>query len=168
MWRGAVFALVMMLAGGGPIGGFANDGEPGPTGNRHTDAANEQAVRPVPGAVIRPFDPPDNPYGSGHRGVDLAADPGNDVRTALRGEVHFSGVVAGTGWVSINHGGGLRTTYGDLGPRSVSTGAQVSAGDVVGELADGASHLDWGALVDDGYIDPMSLLGDWEVRLVAR
>ena len=130
-------------------------------------AHDTQAVPPVPGPVIRPFEPPDHEYGPGHRGVDLQAEPGEPVRAALPGQVHFSGVVAGTGWVSIDHGGGLRTTYGDLDPRQVSGGAQVQAGTVIGTLADEASHLDWGARVDGAYIDPMTLLGEWEVRLVA-
>ena len=89
------------------------------------------------------------------------------MRAALPGQVHFAGEVAGVGWVSIDHGVGLRTTYGDLDPRLVSAGQQVQAGTVLGEVAAGATHLDWGAIADGTYIDPMSLLGAWEVRLVA-
>ena len=29
-------------------------------------------VWPVTGPVIRGFDPPDDPYGTGHRGIDIA------------------------------------------------------------------------------------------------
>jgi hypothetical protein len=33
-------------------------------------------VWPVTGPVIREFDPPDSPYGSGHRGIDVAVPVG--------------------------------------------------------------------------------------------
>ena len=36
-------------------------------------------VRPVPGALARPFRAPTGPYGAGHRGVDLLAAPGEPV-----------------------------------------------------------------------------------------
>lgn len=136
------------------------------------------AVRPVVGAVVRPFDPPVNPYGAGHRGVDLAAAPGEHVRAALPGTVAFAGPVAGRGWVTVDHGGGLRTTYGDVVP-SVGVDDEVGAGDVIGQLADGARHLDWGARLarigggaegpgDPGdYIDPLSLLERWRPRLTS-
>ena len=34
---------------------------------------------PVVGPVIQTFDPPDTPYGSGHRGIDIAASVGTTV-----------------------------------------------------------------------------------------
>jgi murein DD-endopeptidase MepM/ murein hydrolase activator NlpD len=129
-------------------------------------AAAGPAHRPVPGVVVRPFEAPASRYGPGHRGVDLAASPGDPVRAALPGTVHFSGLVAEAGWVTIDHGG-LHTTYGDLAPRDVVAGQSVRAGQVIGRLAEGATHLDWGARVGEDYIDPLSLLGRWEVRLVA-
>ena len=48
-----------------PAGGVVVDGQTSGTG----------AIRPVPGRVVRFFDPPEHPYGPGHRGVDLAAEP---------------------------------------------------------------------------------------------
>jgi murein DD-endopeptidase MepM/ murein hydrolase activator NlpD len=122
------------------------------------------AVRPVPGPVTRPFDPPPHPYGPGHRGVDLAADPGDPVRAALPGTVTFAGPVAGTAWVTVDHGGGLRTTYGDLVPARAA-GDAVAAGGVVGHLVEGAHHLDWGARLDDAYLDPLDLLVRWRSHL---
>lgn len=124
------------------------------------------ARRPVPGAVIRGFDPPSSPYGPGHRGVDLAAEAGDVVRAALAGTVSYSGVVAGTGYVTIDHGAGLATTYGDLAPRTVAAGRRVAAGTVLGSLAEAATHLDWGARLGGAYIDPLTLLAHYEVRLV--
>jgi murein DD-endopeptidase MepM/ murein hydrolase activator NlpD len=34
---------------------------------------------PVVGPVIQAFDPPDTPYGSGHRGIDIAAEVGTTI-----------------------------------------------------------------------------------------
>lgn len=124
------------------------------------------AQRPVPGAVVRAFDPPATPYGPGHRGVDLAAESGDVVRAALPGRVSFAGQVAGKGYVTVNHGAGLETTYGDLAPRLVVAGRQVRTGTALGRLAEDATHLDWGARLNGAYIDPLSLLGTFEIRLV--
>ncbi len=123
-------------------------------------------VRPVAGEVVRPFDPPDSAFGAGHRGVDLRAVPGEDVRSPLAGTVAFAGRVAGAGWVTIDHGGGLATTYGVLDDLAVAEGQPVAAGDVLGRVAAGRGHLDWGARRDGRYVDPLGLLGRWRVALV--
>jgi murein DD-endopeptidase MepM/ murein hydrolase activator NlpD len=122
-------------------------------------------VPPVPGAVVRAFDPPPTRFTAGHRGADLAAVPGEEVRAAMAGIVTFAGVVAGRGWVTVRHDGDLETTYGDLDPRLVAAGEQVTAGQVLGRLAPAATHLDWGARLAGEYVDPLSLLGRWEVYL---
>lgn len=123
-------------------------------------------VRPVPGNVLREFVPPASPFGAGHRGADLAANPGEDVRSALPGLVTFSGRVAGRGWVTVRHSSDLETTYGDLDPRLVTAGDRVEAGQVLGRLGPMADHLDWGARLEGAYVDPLSLLGRWEIHLV--
>lgn len=123
-------------------------------------------VRPVGGELVDGYDPPESPWGPGHRGVDLAAEPGDQVRSVLAGTVTFSGMVAGRGWVTVDHGGGLDTTYGALDPRSVAVGVRVAAGDVLGLLAANATHLDWGARLGGEYTDPLGLLGQWEVHLL--
>lgn len=125
-----------------------------------------EPVRPVPGPVVATFAPPAQRYGAGHRGVDLAAEPGAAVRAALAGVVVFAGQVGGAGWVTIDHGGGLETTYGVLGAFHVEDGAQARAGDVIGTLAPGRTHLDWGAKRDGAYVDPLDLLVRLQARLV--
>lgn len=126
-----------------------------------------RAVLPVDGAVLRVFAPPATPFGAGHRGVDLTAPAGTPVRAALPGTVSFSGQVAGRGWVTIDHGGGLATTYGWLDPRDVAAGDQVEGAQRIGRIAAAASHLDWGARLHGSYLDPLGLLGRWRARLVA-
>lgn len=125
-------------------------------------------VRPVPGEVTAEFDPPDRPYGSGRRGVRLAAEPGELVRAARGGDVVFAGSVAGTPWVSVAHGGGLRTSYGPVTP-GVRAGDSVVAGEAVGRLADADEDgLHWGARLQGTYIDPLDLLRAWRPVLVPR
>lgn len=126
----------------------------------------DAVVRPVDGPVQRPFAAPAHPYGPGHRGVDLAAEPGATVRSALPGLVTFAGQVAGRGWVTVDHGGALDTTYGVLEPRHVTAGQRVQAGDPLGRLRADARHLDWGARLDGDYIDPLRLLSRWRPHLV--
>ncbi len=122
--------------------------------------------RPVDGAVVRRFEPPSTDYGPGHRGVDLAASPGEAVRAAERGRVHHAGAVAGVVWISIDHRDGIRTSYGPLTALRVRTGDEVERGEVIGLLAAGdhgrpdVDHgLHLGARRGDVYIDPMLLPG---------
>ena len=141
-----------------------------------TDTQRPTVVRfrwPLDGspAVVRRFEPPPEPWLPGHRGVDLAAPPGVPVRAAGAGVVHFAGPVAGRGVVSVDHPGGLRTTYEPVVP-SVHSGQSVRAGDVLGVLAAGhagcpaAACLHWGLRRGDTYLDPLSLLGLARVRLL--
>ncbi|MGY1630611.1 murein hydrolase activator EnvC family protein [Geodermatophilus sp. SYSU D01186] len=128
-------------------------------------------VRPVDGAVTRPFDPPPDRYGPGHRGVDLAGSPGATVLAAGDGVVAFAGTVAGRPVVSVDHPGGLRTTYEPVTP-GVGAGQAVARGSPVGTLAEGhagcpvAACLHWGLRRGETYLDPMALLRPPEVRLL--
>ncbi len=120
---------------------------------------------PVDAPVVRPFEPHD-PYGPGHRGVDLDARAGMPVRAAERGRVGHAGQVAGVVWVSVDHEYGIRTSYGPLTALHVAAGDDVARGDVLGLVApshhgdpdiDRGLHL--GARRDGAYLDPMWLPG---------
>src|SRR5690625_7646389 len=65
---------------------------------------------PPPHEVVHAFDAPDHPYGPGHRGIDIAATAGEQVRAVEGGTVRFAGVVAGRGVVSVLHPDGLVST----------------------------------------------------------
>lgn len=130
---------------------------------------------PVPGPprLGRLFDPPATRYGSGHRGVDLVAPTGSTVLSAGEGTVVFAGRLAGRGVVSIQHRDGLRTTYEPV-TATVVVGAAVGAGQPVGVLEAGhpgcsaPACLHWGVRRGaDTYLDPLRLIGRWEVRLLA-
>lgn len=164
----AVAAALALLSASVARGAAAPSPPPGSLAGPPAAAAVARGVvLPVDGPLLRLFEAPATPYAAGHRGVDLAALPGSPVRAALPGVVTFAGPVAGRGWVTIDHGGGLETTYGDLAPRLVSAGRRVAAGDVLGRLAAGRAWVDWGARRDGDYIDPLTLLGAWRVHLAA-
>lgn len=143
--------------------------EPGPM---DPPAARLSLPVPTPPTVLRPFQAPSHAYGPGHRGVDLVVPESLEIRSAAAGVVVFAGDVAGRGVVSVEHVGGLRTTYEPV-LASVAPGTGVAAGQVLGVLQTGhpgcapAACLHWGArLPGRHYLDPLSLLAGWEVRLL--
>lgn len=126
-------------------------------------------LQPQP-QVVQGFDPPQGPWGAGHRGVDLLGRPGQEVHAALAGTVTFAGTLAGRGVVVVSHGD-TRTTYEPVAP-DVAVGAVVATGAVIGHLETGMSHcfpltcLHWGLVRAEQYLDPLSLLGHGPVRLL--
>jgi murein DD-endopeptidase MepM/ murein hydrolase activator NlpD len=102
--------------------------------------------------------------------VDIAGAPGEVIGAAGAGVVAFAGVVAGTGVVSVDHPGGLRTTYEPVLPL-VHAGQRVAAGQPIGALVGGhpgcpvAACLHWGLRRGAEYLDPLLLLHAAPVRL---
>lgn len=134
-----------------------------------TDPAGVWPLRPTP-RVVGWFDPPESPWGTGHRGVDLAGSVGQLVVAALDGQVRYAGVLAGRGVVVVGHGT-TRTTYEPV-EALVRVGELVSAGDPLAALQLAGSHclplacLHWGWLRADTYLDPLELVGAGPVRLL--
>jgi murein DD-endopeptidase MepM/ murein hydrolase activator NlpD len=119
---------------------------------------------------VRQFDPPDEVWQAGHRGVDLAGQVGDLVTAAAAGVVHFAGQVAGRGVVSLDHGS-VTTTYEPISPL-VQTGDRVDAGMVIGRLEAGhpcsaEACLHWGLRQGTVYLNPLFLLAPQTVRLIS-
>ncbi len=120
--------------------------------------------------VVSGFSPPAEPWGAGHRGVDLLGHPGQPVHAARAGTVSYAGTIAGVGVVVVRNRA-TRETYEPVTP-AVRTGQQVGAGQVLGTLATFGSHcfprtcLHWALLSGERYLDPLSLLGAAPVRLL--
>ncbi len=114
-----------------------------------------------PAAVRRGFGVGPLPWSPGHRGVDLAAAPGEVVLAAADGVVRFAGSVAGVASVSVDHPDGLRTTYQPV-LAQVRAGQRVARGYPLGVLGGWPAHcagcLHWGALLEGEYVDPLGLL----------
>src|SRR5512134_394280 len=115
-------------------------------------------VWPVVGPLLRGFDPPDSPYGSGHRGIDIAAATGTAVLAPANGTVTFAGPVGGNLFLTIDHGGGLESTYSWLASVVARRGQVVTQGQVVATSGTGHTgavvpHLHLGVRLDDAYVD---------------
>ena len=124
-----------------------------------------RAVGPLePFVVLRSFEPPPRPWAAGHRGVDLAADVGQPVRSPLAGTVTFAGPVAGRDVLVVSHAGGLVSSFEPVD--GVAVGTRVEPGELVGTVTAGTGHcapracVHWGVRVSpDSYVDPLVLLG---------
>ena len=128
-------------------------------------AAEEQTVWSWPLAGFRleqAYIAPAHEYAAGHRGIDLRPLAGTDVLAPDAGIVAFSGVVAERGILTIDHGGGLVTTFEPI-RSTLQPGSPVARGDIVGRV-DVGGHAALGALhfgvrLDGDYINPLLLLG---------
>ena len=92
---------------------------------------------PVVGPLTRGFDPPDSPFGSGHRGIDIAAQVGTPVRAAADGIVTFAGPVGGRLFLTIDHGAGLESTYSWVDTLLARRGDVVTQGQVIARSGTG-------------------------------
>jgi murein DD-endopeptidase MepM/ murein hydrolase activator NlpD len=113
--------------------------------------------------VVEAFDPPEDPYGAGHRGIDLAGRVGQPVLAVADGRVSFVGMIAGRGVVAIDHDG-ERSTYEPV-TAAVRVGDQVHAGQPIGRLELVGGHcwpavcLHLGRVAGEVYLDPLARLG---------
>ncbi len=120
--------------------------------------------------IVHPYAPPAKPWLPGHRGIDLAGTPGQQVRSATPGTITYAGPVAGRSVVVVTHGP-QRTTYEPVIP-SLPTGTAVHAAQPIGHLSAATSHcapttcLHWGLLEGKTYLNPLSLLPAQPVRLL--
>jgi murein DD-endopeptidase MepM/ murein hydrolase activator NlpD len=109
------------------------------------DSATTGFVKPVTGAVItQPFgctsfalEPvdPDCPGGHFHSGIDLAVAAGTPVHATLAGVAQVIDDTTGYGLhIIIDHADGLSSLYGHLESVCVTTGEDVAAGEVIGQV----------------------------------
>ena len=136
-----------------PVGPFA----PGPSVS--DDGAWRWPVDP-PRSIARPFIAPPTPYAAGHRGIDIRA-PAGVLYAPASGVVHFAGVVVDRPVLSIDHGGGVLSSYEPVTTTLVE-GDAVARGDVIGTVLPGhcasvCVHL--GVRVDGQYVSPLRFLG---------
>jgi len=92
---------------------------------------------PVDGSIIYRFGRVVNPNNTTTRwnGIGIAASTGTDVKSVSSGEVVLADVMGTYGnTVIIQHGGGDYSVYGSLNNMSVSKGARVTKGQVIGTI----------------------------------
>ena len=113
-----------------------------------------------PASVIRPFLAPPTPYAAGHRGIDLAAEPGTTITAPAGATVSFAGVVVDRPVLTLDHGGGVLSSYEPLtATAGLAVGSTVRTGDVIGTVATGG-HCHGGCLhigvrIDNAYVSPL-------------
>lgn len=123
----------------------------------------EWPLAPKP-RVLRAFDPPDKPWMSGHRGVDLeAVHDAAPVTTPESGTVSFVGVVVDRPVITIDHGNGLRSSFEPV-ESTLATGDAVAKGDTIGTLLPGHCSalpcVHWGVRRGEDYLNPLEFVMD--------
>jgi hypothetical protein len=124
---------------------------------------------PVDGPVLRPFVAEGDPYSGGqHRGIDIGAPTGSDVRSAATGVASYVGRLPHQGLcLTVRTADGYSVTLVHLGSIGVTTGTPVSEGDVVGTIGPSGDvegtepyvYLGIRLTADpNGYLDPLGLL----------
>lgn len=133
-----------------------------PTSATADAAAMVVLTPPVEAPILDPFRLPEGPYGPGNRGIEYDTESGEPVRAAAGGVVVFAGAVAGSLHVTVDHGGGMLSSYSFVERMLVGVGQTVGRGDRVA-LAGPTFHF--GVRVDGQYVDPASLMGRMVLRV---
>ncbi|TSE16395.1 M23 family metallopeptidase [Arthrobacter sp. KBS0703] len=115
-------------------------------------------------AVLRAFDPPDKPWLSGHRGVDLkSSSDGGPVTAPESGTVSFVGVVVDRPVITVDHGNGLRSSFEPVAS-TLAKGDAVAKGQLLGTLLAGhcgpTPCVHWGVRRGDEYVNPLEFVLD--------
>ncbi|MDF9279314.1 M23 family metallopeptidase [Arthrobacter sp. EH-1B-1] len=112
--------------------------------------------------ALRHFDRPPEPWMAGHRGVDLGASDGV-VLSPAEGVVVFVGTVVDRPVLTLDHGGGLLSSFEPV-TASVAEGDTVVAGQEVGRIST-EPHcpslcVHWGVREHGEYVNPLPFVSD--------
>jgi murein DD-endopeptidase MepM/ murein hydrolase activator NlpD len=122
---------------------------------------------PSNATVIDPFRAPECARCAGNRGIEYAVPANAVVRSGLRGEVVFVGMVANVRYVVVRASANpqVRVTYGGLADVVVEQGEVLRRGDALGTMGEsdargsgdarGIARLHLGVRVGDEYMDPL-------------
>jgi murein DD-endopeptidase MepM/ murein hydrolase activator NlpD len=117
-------------------------------------------IWPVSGPVTSPYG---MRWGRLHAGIDIAAPTGTPIRAAASGTVVLAAWNGGYGnYTCIDHGGGMATCYAHQSSYAVSSGAQVSQGQVIGYVGNTGhsfgAHLHFEVRINGSPVDPLGYL----------
>lgn len=132
-------------------------------------------IKPIKsGKLIKEFDPPDEKWLAGHRGVDYLSEENETIYAPANGTISFSGVVANKPVVTIDHGV-LKSTF-EPAISDKKVGQEVKKGEEFANVSFGSdksnSHcsiekcLHWGVKNGDNYVNPLSKLNCCPIILV--
>jgi murein DD-endopeptidase MepM/ murein hydrolase activator NlpD len=125
-----------------------------------TTPSSQGLIWPVSGPVTSPFG---YRWGRLHAGIDIGVPYGTPIHAAASGTVVLAGWTGGYGnYTCIDHGGGLATCYGHQSSYAVSSGAQVSQGQVIGYVGNTGhsfgAHLHFEVRINGNPVDPLGYL----------
>lgn len=129
------------------------------SGSTSTPSA-QGLIWPVSGPVTSPYG---MRWGRLHAGIDIAAPTGTPIRAAAAGTVVIAAWNGGYGnYTCIDHGGGMATCYAHQSSYAVSSGAQVSQGQVIGYVGNTGhsfgAHLHFEVRINGAPVDPLGYL----------
>jgi murein DD-endopeptidase MepM/ murein hydrolase activator NlpD len=125
-----------------------------------TTPSSSGLIWPVSGPVTSPFG---YRWGRLHAGIDIGVPYGTPIHAAASGTVVLAGWNGGYGnYTCIDHGGGLATCYAHQSSFAVSTGTQVSQGQVIGYVGNTGhsfgAHLHFEVRINGNPVDPLGYL----------
>jgi murein DD-endopeptidase MepM/ murein hydrolase activator NlpD len=113
--------------------------------------AHAQFIPPVEGVVVDGYRRPAHVGAAGNRGWEYRTAPGSEVRAVAAGTVVFAGAIGDQRYVSIDHVGGIRTSYAFVATILVQRGDVVAAGAVI---ATTQARFHFGVRRGGRYLDP--------------
>jgi murein DD-endopeptidase MepM/ murein hydrolase activator NlpD len=121
------------------------------------------AVVPVEGNITSRYGARESVRNHEHKGLDIAATTGTSIKAAADGTITFSGYTSGYGnLIIIDHGNGITTYYGHCSKLYKSTGATVTAGDIIAAVGSTGNstgpHLHFEIRKNGEYVDPYEYL----------
>ena len=98
-----------------------------------------------------------------HKGLDIAAPPGTPIFAPADGVVSYAGYDSGYGkLISIDHGYGMVTRYGNVSKIYTTVGQKIKRGDVIGAVGNtGRStgpHLHYEVRINNVPVDPSNYI----------
>jgi murein DD-endopeptidase MepM/ murein hydrolase activator NlpD len=136
-------------------------------GKRHR-LASTPAIWPAQGWLTSRFGNRTSPFTSSrqfHAGIDIAGARGTDVIAPARGKVSFSGSRGPLGRsLTIDHGYGVRTTYGHVDEIFVERGQEIERAQVIASLGNSGRstgpHLHYVVEVKGKAVNPLDYIFD--------
>lgn len=122
--------------------------------------AGGRLLWPATGRITSPFG---RRWGSLHAGIDIANSSKTPIYAAEAGRVFFSAYNGGYGnLIKIDHGGSMVTYYAHLRTRLVSSGTNVTRGELIGYMGSTGNstgpHLHFEVRINGTPVDPMRYL----------
>jgi murein DD-endopeptidase MepM/ murein hydrolase activator NlpD len=138
--------------------------------------ANAPSLWPVVGPITSSFGEREDPFngeGAFHAGVDISASFGEPIRATADGTIETAGMASGYGReVVIDHGYGVKTIYGHMSGFAVTSGQQVSRGQIIGYVGMSgratAPHVHYEVRIRNTPVNPHKYLRETMQQLAAE